>query len=249
LAARQDYQAALAELSRAIELEPTSAAHFAQRGAVLQALKRPADAIEDFDKALELDPAQADARLRRAALRLQARNRDGAQSDIDALDQTLAPQADMRLALSRFYLELEEPTQSLAQLNQWLPAHSHDVRRDAALNARCWTRAMLGIELEEALEDCNDALDADARNAAYLASRGWVHLRLGKYDNALADFDRALQARPGLAFALYGRGLAKNGGGDTQRGEADLAAARSAQADIDLRVKRAGFMSDPPRKP
>ncbi len=241
-AARQEYERALAELNRAIELEPTSAAHFAQRGAVLEALKRPANAIEDFDKALELDPAQADARLRRAVLRLRAKNREGAQSDLEALDKALAPQANMRLAMSRLYLELEQPAQSLAQLNQWIPAHPDEVRRDAALNARCWARAMLGIELDQALKDCNDAIDADAKNAAYLDSRGWVHLRLGRYQKALSDFDRSLDLRPGVAWTLYGRGLARTWLGDGAQAEADLAASRKAQADIDLRVTRAGLM-------
>jgi len=241
-AARQDYERALVELSRALELEPTSAAYFAQRGAVLEALKRPADAIENFDKALELDPTQADARLRRAVLRLRAKNRDGAQSDLDALDRALASQANMRLAMSGLYLELEQPAQSLAQLNQWLPAHPAEVRRHTALNGRCWARVVLGIELDQALKDCNDAIDADARNPAYLNSRGWVHLRMGQHQRALADFDRALELRPGVALALYGRGVAKSRLGDAAQGEADLAAARNAQADIDLKVTRAGLM-------
>jgi tetratricopeptide (TPR) repeat protein len=241
-AARRDYERALVELNRALELEPNSAAHFAQRGAVLEALKRPADAMESFDKALELDPTQADARFRRAVLRLRASNRDGAQSDLDALDKALASQANMRLAMSGLYLELEQPAQSLAQLNQWLRTHPNEVRRDIALNGRCWARALLGIELDQALEDCNDAISADAKNATYLDSRGWVHLRLGKYQRALADFDRALELRTGVAFSLYGRGLAKSWLGDAAQGEADLAAARNAQADIDLQVTRAGLM-------
>lgn len=241
-AARQDYERALVELSRAIELEPNSAAHFAQRGAVLEALNRPADAMESFDKALEFDPAQADARFRRAVLRLRAKNRDGARSDLDALDKALASQANMRLAMSGLYLELEQPAQSLGQLNQWLPTHPNEARRDIALNSRCWARALLGIELDQALEDCNDAINADAKNAAYLDSRGWVHLRLGRYQRALADFDRALELRTGVAFSLYGRGLAKSRLGDAAQGEADLAAARHAQADIDLKVTRAGLM-------
>jgi len=241
-AARQDYERALAELNRAIELEPTSAAHLVQRGTVLEALKRPAAAIESFDRALELDPAQADARFRRAVLRLRAKNREGAQSDLDVLDKALPSQANVRLAMASLYLELEQPAQSLVQLNQWLAAHPDEVRRDAVLNSRCWVRARLGVELDQALKDCNDAVDADAKNAAYLDSRGWVHLRAGRFDKALADFDRAVQMRPGFAFALYGRGLAKSRLGDSAQGEADLAAARNAQADIDLRVTRAGLM-------
>ena len=249
LASRQDYERALADLDRAIELEPTSAAHVAQRGAVLDALMRPAKAIEDFDKALELDPAHVDARWHRAVLRMRAGNRDGAKSDIDALDQALAPQAQLRLSMSRLYLELDQPAQAVAQLNQWLAAHPSEVRRDVALNERCRARTLLGIELDKALDDCNEAIAADKQSAAYLDSRGWVQLRLGRYDRALADFDRSLALRPDLAWALYGRGLAKTRAGDVAQGEADLAAARKVQADIDAKVARAGLMAnDAPKR-
>jgi tetratricopeptide (TPR) repeat protein len=248
-AARHDYESALADLDRSCELDPASAAFFAQRGAIQEALKRPVKALEDFDKALELDPMQADARLRRALLRLQAKDRDGAKADLDALDKTLAAQAQMRLAMAHLYLDLEQPAQALAQLNQWLPAHPNEVRRDAALNSRCRARTMLGIELDKALDDCDAAIDSDAKNANYLDSRGWVYLRLGKYGKALSDFDRSIEFRPKGAWSLYGRGLTKARLGDPAQGEADLTAARKAQPDIDLKVARAGLMIEPAPKP
>ena len=247
-ASRQDYGRALADLNAAIELEPTSAAHFVQRGTVHEALKRPAAAMADFDKALVLDPAQADARYRRAVLRLRTLDRDGAQSDLALLDKALAPQAQMRLEMSHVYLELDQPAQSLAQLDQWLAAHPDEAWRHVALNRRCWARAMLGTELDKALDDCNNAIDADRQNSNYLNSRGWVHLRAGRYQKALADFDRSLELRPGLAWALYGRGLAKMRLGDAAHGDADLAAARKAQADIELLVTRAGLVAEPVAK-
>ena len=243
-AARQDYERALREISRAIEREPTSAAYLAQRGGVYQALKLPAKAMADFDKAIELDPAQPDARLGRAVLRLRGKDRDGALSDLDALDGALASQAQVRLAMARLYLELEHPAQAVAQFNHWLPSHPDEVRRDVALNGRCWARAMLGSELDKALIDCNAAISAEPKNAAYLDSRGWVNLRLGRYEQALADFDRALSLRPGTAWTLYGRGLTKSRLGDVTQGEADLAAARKTQADVDLSVTRAGLLPD-----
>ncbi|MDQ2928717.1 MAG: tetratricopeptide repeat protein, partial [Pseudomonadota bacterium] len=249
LAARNDYENALVDLNRACELDPTSAAFFAQRGAIQAALKRPAKAIEDFDKSLALDPTQTDARYERAWLRFYAKNLEGAKADVDALDNTLAPQAQMRLAMSRLYLNLAQPTQALAQLNQWLPAHPNEFKREAALNSRCWTRLSLGIELDKALADCDAAVDADSKNPNYLDSRGWVYLRLGKYKEALSDFDRGIGYRPEGPWSLYGRGLTKKRLGDAVRGEADLAAARKMQPDIDLKVAHVGLMTEPALKP
>lgn len=248
-AARHHYESALADLNQACELDPTSAAFLAQRGAIQEALKRPAKALEDFDKALELDPTQTDARAQRAWLRFYAKNRDGAKADLDALDKMLAPQAQMRLPMSSLYLSLEQLAQAVSQLNQWLPSHPHEFRRDVALNRRCWIRLLLGIELVEALDDCNDAVDSDSGNPNYLDSRGWVYLRLGRYKKALSDFDRSIEYRPEGAWTLYGRGLAKTRLGDAAQGEADFTAARKVQPDIDLKVARAGLMTEPAPKP
>jgi tetratricopeptide (TPR) repeat protein/predicted aspartyl protease len=240
-AARREYESALADLDRASELEPTNAAFFAQRGALHAELKRFDRATEDLDKALKLDPALTDARFQRASLRFRAKNGEGALADLDALDKTLAPQAQMRLAMSRLYQVLEQPARALTQLNQWLPAHPNEVRRDTVLNARCWLRATLGIELEKALDDCSDALDSNRRNPAYLDSRGWVYLRLGAYRKALSDFDRSIEVRPESAWTLYGRALTKTRLGQAAQGEADLAAARKVQHDIDQQVARVGL--------
>ena len=213
-----------------------------------EALRHPAKALEDFDKALSLDPTQADARLRRAWLRFAAKDGDGAKADLDALDTTLAPQAQMRLSMARLYDNVALPGQALAQLNRWLASHPNEVRRDNALNTRCWVRARLGIELEEALADCDDAVDSDSKNSNYLDSRGWVYLRLGNYEKALADFDRSIGIRPESAWSLYGRGLARTRLGDVARGEADLAAARKVESDIDRKVENAGLMTEPAAK-
>ncbi len=248
-ASRRNFEAALADLDRACALEPANAAHFAQRGVIHEALRHREQAVADFDQALSLDPALVDARFRRAAMRVSAKDREGAKADLDALDATLAPQASMRLPMSTFYVALDQPSLALAQLNQWLAAHPKEIGRDAALNRRCWVRMMLGSELDRALDDCDEALDASPKNAAYLDSRGWVQLRLGKPAKAVADFDRSLEQNPKLASALHGRGLAHARAGDAAKAEADLAAARKAQPEIDARMARFAAGADAAPRP
>lgn len=240
-AARREYESALADLNRAIELEPTNAAFFAQRGGLHAQLGRFDQATQDLDKALELDPALADARFQRASLRFLAKNSEGTLADLDVLDKTLAAQAQLRLGMSRLYQVLHRPAQAISQLNQWLPAHPNELQRDTALHARCWLRVTLSIELEKALDDCSAALDSDRRNPAYLDSRGTVYLRLGEYKKALSDFDRSIEVRPESATALYGRAMAREGLGQAEQSKADLAAARKLQHDIDHQAARSGL--------
>ncbi|HET7848153.1 MAG TPA: hypothetical protein VFL51_03725, partial [Pseudolabrys sp.] len=49
---------------------------------------------------------------------------------------------------------------------------------------------------------------------------------------AIEDYSAALRLQPGLASALYGRGLAKRESGDASGAEADFAAAKKFDARI-----------------
>jgi tetratricopeptide (TPR) repeat protein len=243
-AARRDYDSALADLDRACALDPTSAALYVQRAGVLIALKRPEKALEDYARALELDPKQPDARFQRAALRLRRQDREGARTDLDALDGAIAAQSPMRLGMANMYMSLEQPDRAIPQLDQWLAAHPKEINRESALNLRCWARVLLGSELDRALDDCDDAVDGNDRNAAFRDSRGWVYLRQGRYKKALADFDGSLEIQPKNATSLYGRGVAKAKLGNAADGDADREAARKLQPDIERRLARTGLVAE-----
>lgn len=73
--------------------------------------------------------------------------------------------------------------------------------------------------------------------AGFLDSRGLALLRLGRFDAAIADFDRALARSPDLARSLFGRAVAWARKGDTARSAADAAAA--ARIDPDVRAQYA----------
>ena len=81
-------------------------------------------------------------------------------------------------------------------------------------------------DLPRALEDCTQALRLRPGFADALDSRGFVHLKLGKPREALADYDAALKAGP-RASSLYGRGLARKRIGDTAGGDGDMVAAKA----------------------
>ena len=63
-------------------------------------------------------------------------------------------------------------------------------------------------------------------------SRGFVYLKLGEIDKALADYDAALRLMPTLASSLYGRGLAKKRKGDTAGADSDFKAATALRPTI-----------------
>jgi tetratricopeptide (TPR) repeat protein len=240
-ASRGEYEQALADLDRACALSPASAAFFAQRGEIRLRLNQRDEARADFDKALQLDPQQVDARLQRAMMRARSHDTEGALADLAELDRTLALEAQQRLAMGRLYMTLHAPAQAISQFDHWIPLHRHEFRIEETLRDRCWARAELGVDLDKALDDCDEAVDADSKNPLFLSDRAWVYLRMGKPKKAVADFDRALALQPDGAWTMYGRGLAHLGLGETALGQADLAAARRKQATIDADIGRAGL--------
>jgi len=246
---RGDLAQALADLDRACTLEPGSAGFFTTRASVHLALKEADKAMADLDEALRLDPGQADARIARARMRAAGGHRELALDDLSVLDQTLPAQAQIRRVMARMYAGFEMPAQTLAQWNLWIPAHPHEISQDSAYNGRCWARVELGIELDKALDDCDEAVDDDSKNASYLDSRAWLYLRLGKLQKSLADFNRGLAIRPTAAWSLYGRAVVHLRLGERALGQDDLVAARKAWSGIDGAVKLVGLPQIPEATP
>ena len=62
---------------------------------------------------------------------------------------------------------------------------------------------------------------------------------MGKYDEAIADYNAALADRPEEGRSLYGRGMAKRRKGDYAEGNVDIAAARAIRPNIIDRISAA----------
>jgi tetratricopeptide (TPR) repeat protein len=107
-----------------------------------------------------------------------------------------------------------------------------DPKSPDALTGRCAARAEAGNDLQQALADCEQSLAIRGKDAGALNSRAFTYLRLGKFDEAITDYNAALKSNPKLASALYGRGLAKQKKGDTAGGQIDMATANLVQSDI-----------------
>jgi len=244
-AGRRDFERALADLTRACELNPHEPEYAYERGMAYAENKQLIPAMADFDHALELNPDYVQARLARAALRL-GRDRDGAIADLDAVDRIAPKEADVRFSLAEAYERLDLLGPSIAQYVLWIPSHRDDARASQALNNRCWLRALQGEDLSGALSDCNDALRLSAKGsplyARILDSRGLVRLRLGDYDKSIADYDDSLKLLPKDSWSLYGRGIAKIRKKQSADGEADIAAATAISSSIGEAFKRRGVV-------
>lgn len=231
-AARDELRQAIADLTRACELDPQEPSYFYARGLMYWRAAQPSLAATDFDRALALRPNDVAALLARAELRFTERDASAARSDLDAASRLVPKEAGLRLALASVYLRLGLFTPAIDQYDLWIAAHAADARMAEALSGRCAARASLGRDLEDALADCDAALKLRPGDSTALDGRALAEWRLGKLDEAIADYDTALRLEPADAWALYGRGLARLREGQKTRGQTDIAAAAALQANI-----------------
>jgi tetratricopeptide (TPR) repeat protein/predicted aspartyl protease len=241
-ASRRDYEHAIADLTRACELDAGQATYFLERAQVHRTAGRLLLAQADLDRALSLKPDDAEVLVARAGARIDAGNRSGARSDLDAAASHAGATADLRFDIAALYARMILPTQALAQVDLWASTHRADPKMPAAQNMRCLTKGLLNADLDEALRACDAALISQPQSAAGLSNRGLVRFRAGQYEAALADFDAALALKPDLAVTLYRRGIAKLRLGRHTDGNADLGAARALDMNIEANERAWGIV-------
>ena len=97
-----------------------------------------------------------------------------------------------------------------------------------------------------ALKDCNAARSRADKSSPFYAevsdSRGLVLLRMGDYENSIADYDAALKINPKNAWSLYGRGVDKLRQQKTSDAEVDIARATAVWPQVAEEFKRRGIV-------
>jgi tetratricopeptide (TPR) repeat protein len=236
---RRDYKAALADLDKAVAMDPGNGRYLLERArAQILSGNRPA-AFADLDQAVKVAPGDAQIRLARAESLLGRKREEDALSDLAAADAALPRQADERLTVAAIFERTDHLDKAIANYDAWIEAHPDDSRLPQALNGRCWARALMGRELPLALKDCDAALRR-VKAGNFFDSRGLVELRMGEYDKAIADYDQALQQAPRSAWSLYGRGLARRHKNDPS-GQKDIDAAVAIDPALPARAHALGI--------
>ncbi len=233
-AARRDLPRAIADLTRAIELAPreasisTSAAGSTwipgSRCRQLPTWIRPS-----ASGTIIFRQGVARAGLKLSRLEATGNGRmDEIVAEIDAAGALATRESDIHFELGNLYAATGTQDKAVAEFDQWLGSHRDDSRAPDARALACRARAVIGLELDKALSDCNRAVQDRPGVPFPLEARGLLQVRLRNFDRALTDLDKVVAEQPRNAWALYARGLAKLGKGNKTGGEADVAAAKAA---------------------
>lgn len=113
---------------------------------------------------------------------------------------------------------------------------------------RCFTRAIIGKDLDAALAGCNEAMKLTSRDPLslphVLGHRCFVQYRMKHYREAIQDCDAAIAHNATFAPAFYVRGLAKRALGDASASD-DIARARKIYPGIAERYAGYGAPETP----
>jgi tetratricopeptide (TPR) repeat protein len=221
-----DADAALAAVDRGIKVRPGPTLYL--RRAELLPPSDTAGRRAAIEATLKLKPHLTDALQMLGQLEYDEHRY---QASIDTLGATLAgiPATDWRVAdilkaRGIAYAKIGKPK---AAREDFDAARNAAGNTSLALNNICWYLATRNIDLGTALEDCNLSTEKDPKNEQAYDSKGFVLLRMGRYEESIKTYDIALAAWPSNPHSLYGRGIARRRLGRHKEGDADIRAAQA----------------------
>ncbi len=201
---RGDWDRAIVEHTRAIELDPTLAEAWINRGRARFAKDDFDGEIADETRAIELDPRLEAAWANRGSARAAKGDLDGALADQTKaleLDPSIALVWSVRGGLRDKKGDLEG---ALADLTRALEL---DPRLAVAWRNRAAVRINMK-DMEGVVADESRVIELGAAGPLDWVNRGWGRGKLGDWDGALADATRALELDPGLSIARQTLGWA-----------------------------------------
>jgi tetratricopeptide (TPR) repeat protein len=251
--------AATREAELAVSEAPHSQSALVIAGKVYGRLGMNKEAMAEFDRALAIKPS-ADIFLTRAQFR-PAFEKVERMADIDEALKLSPNDSDTLLAKGYYLTEAGQFAEALRYYDRAVKSdHSVDTGANRAvalyklgrtaeaekvfsglrtqaktaveLNDLCWIKATAGILLDSALEECRDALQMRPDTGPFLDSLGMVLLKLGKTDEALDAYNKAIAKNVG-ADSLMGRAFVYLHKGERASAETDAAAARKVSPNID----------------
>jgi tetratricopeptide (TPR) repeat protein len=183
-------------------------------------------ALADYTRAIELDRNFIEAYVNRGTTYITLKQYDLAIADFDRAIGIWSGYAPAWLWRGEAYFLKGETQRAIADFDRAVKLRPEWA---SALVRACWARAVLNTELERALNLCTRAIAAKKTDRAF-NNRGFVHFRMGRYREAIADYDAAL-ALDDSAGSLFMRGVCKLRLGDAS-GHADIARARALQPTV-----------------
>lgn len=218
---------ALRAIDRLIALKPSASVYIDRH--YLRRWGDIAGRRADVEAALRLDPRNVDALRAEATLRQRDRDMAGAVATLTTALAIKPDNSDLLATRGQAQFLMGRPREAARDF----AAARRAARTSDDFNAVCWSGALAGMDLPAALADCDRSIALDKDNYEPLDTRGFILVKLGRHDEAIGFYDRALAINPALSESLYGRSLAWTHKGDPDKARADRNAALAIDPDIE----------------
>jgi tetratricopeptide (TPR) repeat protein len=201
---KSDFDGAIADFDRAIDLDPKAADSFNGRGAAWRAKGELERAKSDFSYAIKLDRANIGAYYNRGLVEVADGELDAAVADFTAtlrLDQDFVDGYEAR---AEAFLAKTDPERAIADLDQAIrrdPGRAHDYYLRGSIHYDRYMGFLGGgwiekEDLDRAIADFADAIRLDDRSAAAHYARGLAENTNGHRDRAALDLAEAVRLEP-----------------------------------------------------
>jgi tetratricopeptide (TPR) repeat protein len=153
-------------------------------------------AYRELAAAMERFPRSPELWLRRGEWKLEDGEEEQALKDFDKAVELAPEKAD---ALEKRGNVLLKAGKFERAVEDWKQVERDSRRsgsppRDVALNQLAYSQALAKVELDEALDNINRALDIRPNEPAFLDTRGYIYYLKDEFEPALQDLDKAVQS-------------------------------------------------------
>lgn len=189
--------------SQAIQLDPSYALAYNNRGIAYAHLKQYQQAIADFSQAILLEPSAA-AYNNRGLVYSELKQYQQAFSDYN---EAIRHEPSYMVA----YENQGNAYQNLKQHHQAINVYNHAIRLDPSYASAYSNRGNSYMQLKQyqnAFADFNQAIRLDPSNAAFYNNRGYAYAQLKQYQQAISDYNQAMKLDSDLALTYLNRGNA-----------------------------------------
>jgi tetratricopeptide (TPR) repeat protein len=197
----RDLAGALADYSRALELNPNHASTYSNRGLAKAESGNRVAAIEDYTRALKIDPKLTLAYANRGNARENTGDVDGALADYNSVLAIDPTNVGIYLDRGRVKLNKADMAGAIADFTQAVTLAPDN---PAGWFSRGVVRETQGDRIG-ALNDYTRTIEVDPKAYDAYFNRGIVRVAQGLYERALQDFRGTLELAPSDAMADYAR--------------------------------------------
>jgi tetratricopeptide (TPR) repeat protein len=208
---REDYQGALADYNRAIQLKPNYAIAYNYRGQLkARKLNDKQGALADFNRAIQINTNYADAYQARAELKSSIQDLQGALADYNRVIQ-LSPTSEEAYLnrASLKYWDFKDYRGALADYNRAIELNPN--YSGFAFGQKIYIKTAYLHDFQGALADYDREIQRSPNYATNYIERGNLKAdKLNDFQGAVADYNRAISLDPESGRPYYRRGILKH---------------------------------------